>query len=107
MDITNILPELRKVFLNELELLIVKHNQETTKGELIKQAVELLKQVVNNEKQLTLDNVQEVSRLLECHNEQFVENYMWYQLNTADKVFIEEIERIPRRTRYQWLLYKK
>lgn len=32
MDITNILPELREVFLNELGLLIVKHNEITRKG---------------------------------------------------------------------------
>lgn len=59
---------------------------------MIKQAVEVLKRVVNNEKKLTLDNVQEVSRLLEYHNEQLVELYMWHQLNTSDKVSIEEMK---------------
>ena len=92
MDITNILPELREVFLNELELLIARHNEATRKGGLIKQAVELLKRVVNNEKKLTLDNVQEVSQLLEYHSEQLVELYMWHQLNTSDKVSIEEMK---------------
>lgn len=92
MNTTSILPELREVFLNELEVLIVRHSEiAEAKRESIKRAVNLIKRVANSEKKLILNNVLEVSQLLENHREEVVELYMWYKLNTGDKMLLEEI----------------
>lgn len=93
MNITGILPELREVFLNELEVLLTRHSEVAeAKRELIKRAVTLIKRVANSNKKLTLNNVLEVSQLLENQREEVVELYAWYKLNAGDKMTIEEIK---------------
>ena len=90
-NIASILPELRGFFLNELAELINRYNKAVVdRKESIKRAVDLINRLTDSQKELCLNNVQEIVKALDDYKEEIVELHTWCRLNISSQITLEQ-----------------